>query len=72
MAPCAWLRGELFAVSGHGIAPDRAGQGRTGLSRGNLYKMHKGVFGENVQNSKINPQKPESLHAAVRAIKEGA
>ena len=26
-----------------------------GLSRANLYKMHKGVFGENVQNSKINP-----------------
>ena len=24
-------------------------------TRANLYKMHKGVFGENVQNSKINP-----------------
>ena len=26
-------------------------------SRANLYKMHKGVFGENVQNSKSNSQK---------------
>jgi len=31
--------------------------------------MHKGVFGENVQNSKIKSQNVQSLHAPVRTMK---
>lgn len=40
-----------------------------GASRAKVYKMHKGVFGENVQNSKIKSQNAQSLHAPVRTIK---
>ena len=34
--------------------------------------MHKGVFGENVQNSKIKSQNAQSLHASVRTMKSRA
>ena len=35
-------------------------------------RMHKGVFGENVQNSKIKSQNAQSLHAPVRTMKSRA
>ena len=38
-------------------------------SRAKVYKMHKGVFGENVQNSKIKSQNAQSLHTSVRSMK---
>ena len=41
-------------------------------SRAKVYKMHKGVFGENVQNSKIKSQNAQSLHAPVRTMKSRA
>ena len=34
--------------------------------------MHKGVFGENVQNSKIKSQNTQSLHVPVRTMKSRA
>ena len=33
--------------------------------------MHKGVFGENVQNSKIKSQNAQSLHVPVRTMNRG-
>ena len=42
------------------------------IARVNGDKMHKGVFGENVQNSKIKSQNAQSLHAPVRTMKSRA
>ena len=41
-------------------------------TRVNLYKMHKGVLGENVQKQKIKAQNEQNIHASVCAKKEGA
>ena len=41
-------------------------------TRANLYKMHKGVFGENVQNSKSNTKNAQSRHGTGCAAKAGA
>ena len=50
-----------------------AGRGAFALrkTRANLYKMHKGVFGENVQKQKIKAQNEQSIHDSVCAKKEG-
>lgn len=39
-------------------------------TRVNLYKMHKGVLGENVQKQKIKAKNEQSTHASVCAKKE--
>ena len=51
-----------------------AGRGAFALrkTRVNLYKMHKGALGENVQKQKIKAQNEQSIHASVCAEKEGA
>ena len=41
-------------------------------TRVNLYKMHKGVLGENVQKQKIKAQNEQSIHASVCTKKDGA
>lgn len=41
-------------------------------TRVNLYKMHKGVLGENVQKQKIKAQNEQSIHVSVCAKKEDA
>ena len=50
-----------------------AGRGAFALrkTRVNLYKMHKGVLGENVQKQKIKAQNEQSIHVPGRPIKEG-
>ena len=40
-------------------------------TRVNLYNLHKGVLGENVQKQKIKVQNERSLHASVCTEKEG-
>ncbi len=50
-----------------------AGRGAFALrkTRVNLYKMHKGVLGENVQKQKIKVQNEQSIHVSACAEKEG-
>ena len=42
------------------------------ITRVKIDKMHKGVFGENVQNSKSNTKNAQSRHGTGCAAKAGA